>query len=252
MRKKIIAGNWKMNTTVPEGIQLAESISNSETINGKEIILFAPFTHLSDLKRTLGNNDLVNIGAQNCHENISGAYTGEVSAAMLHSLHVPYVLLGHSERRQYFLESNAQIKTKVNIALSAGLRIVLCCGESNSIRETGKATEWVAQQLTESLLHLPELALEKIVIAYEPIWAIGTGKTATPDQAQEMHQFIRKLVMEKYSIQAANDTSILYGGSVTAQNAKELFSQPDIDGALVGGASLNAESFIQIVKALNS
>ena len=250
MRKNIVAGNWKMNKTLQEGADLAKELQNA--LNGKkvncEVVICTPFIHLmtiysfSDLKS-------VKLGAQNCADKTSGAYTGEVSAAMLASVGVQYVILGHSERRAYYGETNAILKEKVKLALESGLTPIFCIGEVLAEREAGKQNEVVKTQIEEGLFDLSAEDFGKIVLAYEPVWAIGTGKTATSEQAQEMHAFIRQTIAGKYGAIVADETSILYGGSANAGNAKDLFSNPDVDGGLIGGASLKVDTFLPIVEA---
>ncbi len=252
MRKKIVAGNWKMNKTLEEAKTLAAEVMGmvADEVKGNVItVLCVPFPYLVTLKNQLGNSS-VKIGAQNCSEHDSGAYTGEVSALMLKSMEIPYVILGHSERRQYFGEDGKLLAKKLDKALAAHLTPIFCCGEPLEIREAGTHETLVKQQIEEALFHLSAEELKKIVIAYEPVWAIGTGKTATSQQAQEMHAMIRNHLALKYGEEVASTISILYGGSVKADNAKELFSCPDVDGGLVGGASLNSREFVDIVKAI--
>lgn len=253
MRKKIVAGNWKMNKTFEEaGILTAEVMGmvQDEVKGSVRVVLCVPFPYLLPLKNQLGKNTRIDVGAQNCSEHEAGAYTGEVSAAMLRSLGIPYVILGHSERRQYFHEEGKLLSRKVDIALKYGLTPIFCCGEPLDIREKNQHEKLVRQQVEEALFHLQADAFEKVVIAYEPVWAIGTGKTASAQQAQDMHAVIRKHIASKYDESTANNISILYGGSVNAGNAKELFSCPDVDGGLVGGASLKSREFTEIIKAM--
>ncbi len=252
MRLRIAAGNWKMNTSIQEGIELAKSINQFATsinIENKRIILGVPFTHIVPIVQTVDYRK-ISIAAQNCAKWEKGAYTGEISAEMIRSTGAHYVIIGHSERRQYFNENNNDLKIKVELCLKNNLRPIFCIGEKLEEREQEKHFNVVSTQLKESLFHLDEENFSHIVLAYEPVWAIGTGKNATPEQAQEMHAFIRKLISENYSISIAQNTTILYGGSCNAQNAKDLFSQPDIDGGLIGGASLKANDFIEIIKVL--
>lgn len=252
MRKQIAAANWKMNLTLQQGEQLLDDIiSKPHTLKENQEAIFAvpaPFIPMAQSK--LRNKEHVFVAAQNCHSKKAGAYTGEISVDMLSSLGVQYVVIGHSERREYFNESNSFLADKVNICLENNICPVFCCGEPLAIREANKQNEYIGNQLKESLYHLTEDQIRKIVIAYEPIWAIGTGKTATSEQAQEMHAFIRKNIESKYGVSIANAISILYGGSVKAANAVEIFSQPDVDGGLVGGASLIADEFVAIINAL--
>jgi triosephosphate isomerase len=250
-RKPVVAGNWKMNTSIETARELATETKGmvQDEVNGDvEVILIPPFTHLSIVKGLLSGSQ-IKTGAQNCSQYNDGAYTGEVSAAMLQSLKVDYVLVGHSERRQYFGESNEILAEKVNRSLEAGLMVIFCCGEMLTDRESEKHFEVIKTQLQEGLFLLPETKLDHIVIAYEPVWAIGTGRTASAAQAQEMHAFIRGLVKGHYSDKAASEMRILYGGSVKSGNAKELFSCEDIDGGLIGGAALESRGFTDIIKA---
>jgi triosephosphate isomerase len=214
-----------------------------------KVIFCVPFPYLIPVKNLLGNNARISVGAQNCSEHEAGAYTGEVAAPMLKSINIPYVILGHSERRQYFGENGKQLAKKVDVALKHNLTPIFCCGEPLDVREKNGHEALVKQQVEESLFHLDAASLQKIVIAYEPVWAIGTGKTASAQQAQEMHAVIRKHLAGKYGQSVADSISILYGGSVNAANAKELFSCPDVDGGLVGGASLKSREFTDIIKS---
>lgn len=251
MRKKIVAGNWKMNKTLEEARVLTAEVMGmvaDEVTQPTEVVLCTPFLYLTNIKAQLGNSRL-KVGAQNCSEYESGAYTGEISAAMIKSIGVPYVIVGHSERRQYFGETHQMLATKVDKTLAHGLTPIFCCGEPLEIREAGTHEQLVKKQVEESLFHVSAEAIQKTVIAYEPVWAIGTGKTASAQQAQEMHAVIRKHIAAKYGQAVANNISILYGGSVKADNAKELFACPDVDGGLVGGASLKSREFVEIVKA---
>ncbi len=249
MRKNIVAGNWKMNTTVPEGVKLASEVNAAlEGITPKcDVVIGVPFTHLTAVKAVIGEK--LGLSAENCADMAKGAYTGEVSAAMVASTGATYVILGHSERRQYYGETAATLKNKVALALENGLTPIFCIGEVLEERENGTYFDVIKAQIEDSLFDLSAEEFGKIVLAYEPVWAIGTGKTATADQAQEIHAFIRGLLAEKYGNQVADDTTILYGGSCKASNAKELFEKPDVDGGLIGGASLDAESFMGIVTA---
>lgn len=251
MRKKIVAGNWKMNKTLEEAKILTTELMGmvaDEVKSNTEVIICTPFPYLISLKNQLGNSN-IKVGAQNCSEHDSGAYTGEVSAVMIKSIDVPYVIVGHSERRQYFGETNKMLALKVDKALANSLTPIFCCGEPLEIREKGEHETLVKQQVEESLFHLSTDVLQKVVIAYEPVWAIGTGKTATSQQAQDMHLVIRKHLASKCGQSVADSISILYGGSVKADNAKELFACADVDGGLVGGASLKSREFVEIVKA---
>lgn len=250
MRKKIVAGNWKMNTTLPEGVQLAKEVNQAlkETAHSCGVIICVPFTHLAPVANVIDSN-LLGLGAENCADHLSGAYTGEVSAPMVASTGAQYVILGHSERRQYYNETSETLKTKVNIALENSLVPIFCVGEVLEQRENGTYFDVVKAQIEEALFDLNAEQFGKIILAYEPVWAIGTGKTATDDQAQEMHAFIRKTVADKYGAQVADDCTILYGGSCKPSNAKALFAKPDVDGGLIGGASLKAADFMGIVTA---
>ena len=249
MRKNIVAGNWKMNTTVPEGVKLASEVNAAlEGITPKcDVVIGVPFTHLTAVKAVIGEK--LGLSAENCADKAKGAYTGEVSAAMVASTGATYVILGHSERRQYYGETAATLKDKVALALENGLCPIFCIGEVLEERENGSYFDVIKAQIVESLFDLSAEDFGKIVLAYEPVWAIGTGKTATADQAQEIHAFIRGLIAEKYGNQVADDTTILYGGSCKPSNAKELFEKPDVDGGLMGGAALDAASFMGIVTA---
>lgn len=248
-RRNIAAGNWKMNTTIEEGIDLAQHVAGAERSKEVITILGVPFTHIYPLKKKIKASSKVLLAAQNCHHKTSGAYTGEISPAMLAAMKVPYVIIGHSERREYNHEDNVLLASKLRAALDAGLKVIFCCGEALDIRKAGNHITHVKNQLVESLFQLDAKEMKNIVIAYEPIWAIGTGETASPAQAQEMHAAIRTMLVQKYGKRVADSTSILYGGSVKGNNAKELFSQPDVDGGLVGGASLNGAEFVQIINS---
>ena len=252
MRKHIVAGNWKMNNTIEEGKILASEVVNmvkDEVNNDVTIILGTPFVHLLPVVQVTSQSDKVFTAAQNCSEHSSGAFTGEVSVSMLKSVGVHYVIIGHSERRQYFNETNAQLAQKVDLALAENLLPIFCCGEPLEIREDGSFFDYVCNQLTESLFHLTREQISSLVIAYEPIWAIGTGKTATAQQAQDMHAQIRTHLASQYGEEIANEISILYGGSCKPDNARELFANPDVDGGLIGGASLNSRDFVDIAKS---
>ena len=248
MRKQIVAGNWKMNKSLQEGKDLCSSIINLIGESTREVIIGAPYLHLASLTE-LTKGTAVKIAAQNCHQELSGAYTGEISAAMLADLGLDYVILGHSERRAYNGEDNTLLAKKVDTALSQNLKVIYCCGETLDERKSGIHFDLVAKQITEGVFHLDAEAMKNIVIAYEPVWAIGTGETATSAQAHEMHAHIRTVMTKKYGAEVADNTSILYGGSCKPSNAEELFSQTDVDGGLIGGASLKAEDFISIIKA---
>jgi triosephosphate isomerase len=251
MRAKIVAGNWKMNKSLDEARSLTnEVMSLARDAKGNvKVVLCVPFPYLIPVTE-LTSGSAIQVGAQNCSDQESGAYTGEVSAAMLKSIGVPYVIVGHSERRQYFGEDGKLLAKKTDKALAHGLTPIFCCGEPLEIREKGTHEDLVRDQVEESLFHLSSELLKKIVIAYEPVWAIGTGKTASSQQAQDMHAVIRKQLAKKYGDAVAQEISILYGGSVKPDNAKELFVCPDVDGGLVGGASLKAKDFIDIVKGV--
>jgi len=252
MRKQIAAANWKMNLTYQQGEKLLDEIFHARISLAphQQVIFAVPFPYLIMAKSEVADETGYNIAAQNCNEKQSGAYTGEVSAEMLKSIGIKYCIVGHSERREYYLETNKMLADKVNICLQNNITPIFCCGEALSIREKNQQNEFVQQQLEESLFHLPEENLRQVIIAYEPIWAIGTGRTASTQQAQEMHQYIRSILAGKYGQEVADQVSVLYGGSVKAGNAAEIFSCPDVDGGLVGGASLVAQDFIQIIKAL--
>ena len=253
MRKKIAAANWKMNLRYEQGVALLDDLLGRKMdLAEHEWVVFAvPFPYLPMAMEKVKGHRNYAVAAQNCHQKVSGAYTGEVSADMLQSLGVPFVVLGHSERREYNGETSALLAAKVNEALARGLQPIFCCGESLTIREEGIHNAYVEQQLQESLFHLDDEHIRKVVIAYEPIWAIGTGKTATADQAQDMHLHLRSVLAARYGAHTADGISILYGGSVKGSNAAELFSKPDVDGGLVGGASLVADDFALIVQALH-
>ncbi|GAA4308686.1 triose-phosphate isomerase [Compostibacter hankyongensis] len=252
MRKKMVAGNWKMNLTLQEGEQLIQAILDAglRLNEKKSVVVATPFPYLVSAKSRLRNYPHFYVAAQNCHSQASGAYTGEVSAAMLQSVKTDYVILGHSERREYFRETNQELALKLDQALHHGLKVIFCCGEPLEVRKAETQNDYVARQLEESLYHLSAEQLENVVIAYEPIWAIGTGLTASSAQAQEMHAHIRALLSSRYGQEAADSTSILYGGSCKPSNAEELFACPDVDGGLIGGASLKAEDFTAIVNSL--
>lgn len=252
MRKQIAAANWKMNLTLEKGIKLIDDIlsANIELQNEREVVFGVPFPYLISVKEKTKNNKNYFVAAQNCYFQKSGAYTGEVSAEILRSVATDYVIIGHSERREYFTENHQMLAEKINLCLENNLKPIFCCGEPLSVRESEEQNTYVENQLKESLFHLSAEQLTGFVIAYEPIWAIGTGKTASSAQAQEMHAHIRKVIAEKYSNEVAETISILYGGSVKANNATEIFSEKDVDGGLVGGASLVAAEFTAIIKAL--
>ena len=250
MRKKIVAGNWKMNMNLQDGIALAKELN--ETLKAEKpncgVVICTPFIHLASIAQFL-DQDIIGLGAENCADKEKGAYTGEVSAEMVKSTGAQYVILGHSERREYYKETPEILKEKVLLAQKNDLKVIFCIGESLEEREAGKQNEVVKAELEGSVFNLSEEDFRKIVIAYEPIWAIGTGKTATAEQAEEIHAYIRSIIAEKYGEAVADDTTILYGGSCKASNAPELFAKPDIDGGLIGGASLKAADFKGIIDA---
>lgn len=251
MRKKIVAGNWKMNMDLAEGLKFAEAVNSYfETKPPKaEVILCTPYIHLAGVSEIVKKGEVL-CGAQNCSSEPSGAFTGEVSPSMIKSTGARYVIIGHSERRSYYHEDDKLLNKKTLLALANGLNVIFCCGEVLQERESGKHLSVVKRQIQEGLFNLPEKEFRNIVIAYEPVWAIGTGLTATPDQAQEMHKYIRDLVKEKYGNDCADNLTILYGGSCKPSNAGELFSKPDVDGGLIGGASLKKEDFCAIVESV--
>ena len=253
MRKQIAAANWKMNLSLAQAeILLNEIVASAPTLGAHQEAVFAvPAIYISLALAKLSNKPNVFVAAQNCHQKESGAYTGEISASMLQSIGVKHIIVGHSERREYFNESDALLAEKVNAILAIGSTPIFCCGEPLSIREAETQNAFVEAQLKNSLFHLSAEAIVKVVIAYEPIWAIGTGKTASSEQAQEIHAYIRSCFAAKYGEAVANEISILYGGSVKASNAKEIFFQTDVDGGLVGGASLVATEFTAIINALS-
>ncbi len=250
MRKNIVAGNWKMNKTLQEGVELAKSLN--DTLAAKavncDVVIGTPFIHLATVAALVDTTKL-GVAAQNCADHTSGAYTGEVSASMVKSTGANYVILGHSERRAYYGETNEMLKTKVGLALSNGLTPIFCIGEVLEEREAGKQFEVVETQIKESLFDLSAEDFGKIILAYEPVWAIGTGKTATAEQAQEIHAYIRSVIVKQFGQELADNCSILYGGSCKASNAKELFANPDVDGGLIGGAALAVADFMGIVEA---
>ena len=250
MRKKIVAGNWKMNMNLQDGVALAKEINEALVADKPncDVIICTPFIHLASVAQVL-DSKVVGLGAENCADKAKGAFTGEVSAEMVKSTGAQYVILGHSERRQYYGETAEILKEKVELALANGLKVIFCCGETLEEREAEKQNEVVKAELEGSVFHLSAEAWKNIILAYEPIWAIGTGKTATSDQAEEMLAYIRSIVAEKYGNEAAEETSILYGGSCKASNAPELFAKPNIDGGLIGGASLKAADFKGIIDA---
>jgi len=252
MRKQIAAANWKMNLSLQQGEQLIdELLATDHSLGADQLAIFAvPFPYLVNIKQKLAGKKNVFAAAQNCSANKNGAFTGEVSTEMLKSIDIQYVIIGHSERREYNHETNDILAEKINRALESGINPIFCCGEPLSIREAATQNSYVETQLKESLFHLSKEQLQNFVIAYEPIWAIGTGKTASSAQAQEMHAHIRTVMAAQYGQETADSISILYGGSVKAANAVEIFGQPDVDGGLVGGASLVAAEFSVIIKSL--
>jgi len=253
MARKIVAGNWKMNKTVNEGVQLIEDLKNELAkveVSDVTVVVSPPYVNLSEAVKA-ANGSSVNVSAQNVHQEANGAYTGEISAEMLKSVGVGYVIIGHSERREYFGENAVDIAKKVDAVIAQGLTPIYCCGEVKEERESGKQNEVVGGQIEAELFHLSPEDFGKVVIAYEPVWAIGTGLTASPDQAQDMHAFIRGFVANKYGQAIADETPILYGGSCKPSNAAEIFGKKDVDGGLIGGASLKAEDFIGIITAFN-
>ncbi|EFK56795.1 triose-phosphate isomerase [Sphingobacterium spiritivorum] len=255
MRKKIVAGNWKMNLDYQSGVSLFSEIVNmvkDEVIGQQEVVVCSPAIHLYSLGQLAHTAVNVSVGAQNIHQAESGAYTGEISAAQVKSVGAEYVILGHSERRAYFGETDELLAEKVNIALKHGLKPIFCIGETKEERESGKFFDIIRTQLEKGLFHLSAEQFGQVVLAYEPVWAIGTGLTASPEQAQEVHAFIRETLANQYDQQLADDTTILYGGSCNPSNAPDLFSQKDIDGGLIGGASLKSRDFTDIVKVFNS
>ncbi|MBQ7441759.1 MAG: triose-phosphate isomerase [Prevotella sp.] len=250
MRRKIVAGNWKMNMNLQDGIALAKELNDTLTAEKPNcgVVICTPFIHLASIAQFL-NQDVVALGAENCADKVKGAYTGEVSAEMVKSTGAQYVIIGHSERRGYYNETPEILREKVLLALENGLQVIFCIGESLEEREANKQNEVVKAELEGSVFNLSEEDFRKVIIAYEPIWAIGTGKTATSDQAEEIHAYIRSIIAERYGKEVAEDTTILYGGSCKARNAPELFAKPDIDGGLIGGASLKAADFKGIIDA---
>lgn len=247
-RQKIVAGNWKMNSTLAEAKDLVAKIgSHACGFNHVKVIIFPPFPFITEVKKMIGDNETIFVGAQNCHTNSSGAYTGEVSAGILESVGCQYVLIGHSERRNYFKEKNTELVLKIKEVLANKLQPILCVGETIEDRKAGNHFKIITEQLTSVLSQFSITEFSQFIIAYEPVWAIGTGETATTEQAQEMHAFIRNIITDIYDSAIANNISILYGGSCNAQNAKDLFQCADLDGGLIGGASLKADDFCQII-----
>jgi len=252
MRKKIVAGNWKMNMNLPEGVELARSIKKYFQYNNSlkaDVVLCTPFIHLPLLGDILKGSN-ISFGAQNCASEHSGAFTGEISCEMIKSTGATYVIIGHSERRSYYLENDSLLYKKADLAIKTGLNVIFCCGELLPEREANIHYGIVKRQLEDGLFNLEESNFKKVIIAYEPVWAIGTGLTATPGQAQEMHNYIRKLLLSRYGSKIAEETSVLYGGSCKPSNAGEIFSMPDVDGGLIGGASLKSDDFCAIVEAI--
>jgi len=250
MRKNIVAGNWKMNKTLQEGLNLATEL-NAALADAKlncDVVIGTPYIHLASVADAI-DTKIIGVAAQNCADKESGAYTGEISAAMVKSTGADYVILGHSERREYYGETSEKLNSKVALALANGLTPIYCCGEALEVRNADEQNAYVKNQLEETVFNLSTEDFSKLVIAYEPIWAIGTGVTASTEQAQEMLAFIRGLIAAKFTAEIANNTSILYGGSCNAKNASELFAQPDIDGGLIGGASLKVADFKAIIDA---
>ncbi|MGI4022735.1 MAG: triose-phosphate isomerase [Janthinobacterium lividum] len=252
MRQKIVAGNWKMNLEYNEGLSIFSEVINmvNDEVTGQQIaIICSPYTYLHSLAQLAKGHGKVFVGAQNCHQAEAGAFTGEISAKMIRSVGAQYVILGHSERRQYFNETNDLLAQKADVVLSNSLKPIFCVGETLDERESEQHFEVIKTQLKEGIFHLSTEQFSQTIIAYEPVWAIGTGKTATAEQAQEIHAFIRNEIADNYNQEVADNTSILYGGSCNTKNANELFSQPDIDGGLIGGASLKSRDFVDIIKA---
>lgn len=255
MRQRIVAGNWKMNKDYPEGLKLVSEAVNmiKDELREEVLTIFAPsFVHLHSVAQLIKDIPNVELAGQNCHFEHSGAFTGEVSPSMIRSAGAKFVIIGHSERRAYFNETNEILLKKIKAVLESGLRPVFCCGETLEEREAGREESVLSDQLNTVLFHLSESELRQVIIAYEPVWAIGTGRTATPAQAQEMHLFIRNCLSSKCGDAVASEISILYGGSCNPSNAPELFAQPDIDGGLIGGASLKSRDFANIVTCFNT
>jgi triosephosphate isomerase (TIM) len=253
MRTKIVAGNWKMNKTLEEGVQLVKEIQQllvAKPTDKTRVIVSPPYILLKTISDLLKDTPFISTAAQNCYSEEKGAYTGEVSVQMIKSAGAAYVIIGHSERRTYFNETDTMLAKKLRLALGAQLIPIYCCGERLEERNANKHFDVVRNQVNEGLFHFSPEEFSKVVIAYEPVWAIGTGLNATPQQAQEMHLFIRNLIKEKYGEQLAGNSSLLYGGSCNAKNAKELFANPDVDGGLIGGASLIADDFVQIIHSV--
>ena len=248
MRKQIVAGNWKMNTTVAEGVALAKEIAaKSASINGAKLIIAPPFTHIASVAEAIKGSS-VGLAAQDCADQAKGAYTGEISAEMIKSIDANYVILGHSERREYYGETSETLNKKIALAYANNIIPIYCVGEKLEERESNEHFNVIKRQISEVVFNLTEEQFAEIVIAYEPVWAIGTGKTASSDQAQEVHAFIRQVLADKFG-DAANNTPILYGGSCKPSNAQEIFSKKDVDGGLIGGAALDSDDFIAIAKS---
>ena len=252
MRRNIVAGNWKMNTSFDEAIELANNLKNIEnTFDSKtEVIVFPPFLYVKSLVDLL-NGSSIKVGAQNSANNTNGAYTGEVSSSMIKSVNAEYVIIGHSERRGYYNETDEILNEKLNLVLENDLNPIFCVGEKLEDRKANKHFDIIESQIKQATFSLEKNDFSKLIIAYEPVWAIGTGETASPEQAQEIHLFIRNLISEKYGKDIAANISILYGGSVKPNNASEIFSKPDVDGGLIGGAALNASDFSEIINSFN-
>jgi len=248
MRQHIVAGNWKMNCDIAQTYELLDALKEGELSDDVTVIVAPPFTNLQSANQALIDSEIL-VAAQNMHQSAQGAFTGEISASMLKSVGVEMVILGHSERRAYFHEDNALLAEKITTALQNNMKAIYCFGEELEDRKAGTHFDLVERQLKEGLFHITKGDWKQIVLAYEPVWAIGTGETASPEQAQEMHAFVRKIVAEGYSEEIANNVSILYGGSVKPNNASEIFGKPDVDGGLIGGAALDADSFVAIVNA---
>ena len=249
MRKNIVVGNWKMNLQRKESLDLVEKVISLLENYDVEVVLAPSYTYLYKINKICNDLSFVQTASQNISKNKNGAFTGEVSAEMIQSLGVKYTILGHSERREYFNESTQDLQRKVDLAISSDLDVIFCCGESLEQRDSGVHFDYIKSQIEDSLFHLTEEEFSKIVIAYEPIWAIGTGVTASSHQAEEVHAFIRSLIFDKYGENVSVNCSILYGGSCNPNNAKDLFSKENIDGGLIGGSSLDANSFIEIIKS---
>ena len=249
MRKNIVVGNWKMNLKKIDAINLVNNVLSLDLLDDVEVVFAPSHIYLSKVNEICSHYSSVNTASQDISFNNNGAYTGEVSAEMVRSLGVKYTIIGHSERRDYFNETNKELKKKVDLAILNDLKVIFCCGESQKQRESGDYFNYIKTQISESLFHLDNNHFAKIVIAYEPIWAIGTGKTASPNQVEEVHKYIRDIIKDRYNESLANNCPILYGGSCNPSNSKNLFSQKNIDGGLIGGASLNSKSFVDIINS---